>query len=331
MKTKDTEIRLHELTNGFTTAQVLLTASRLGLFELLSRGPQDIDDLANKLGSDKRALRILCDALAAIGILIKDSGCYQVASEMRKYLCGGGPEDMSGLLAHKATLYESWGKLYDVVKTGKPTPQDAIDPRLRTTPSSFARAMMGAASGIAHETASALNLSSHKNLLDVGGGPGIYTIEFARQHPHLHVSIFDNPETLEIAKENVSKAGLSNRISFLPGNVLNNEIQGDFDCIFTSNLIHAFSLEENQLMINHFAAHLSPSGFVCVKDFVVSEDRTSPAYSAFFAINMLVNTERGDCYTACEIKDWMTNAGLHPFKVIELNDFNTMVLGCRKE
>ena len=42
----------------------------------------------------------------------------------------------------------------------------------------------------------------------------------------------------------------------------------------------------------------------------MSGDRTKPAYGAFFAINMLVGTERGDTYTEDEMREWFEAAGI---------------------
>jgi hypothetical protein len=42
----------------------------------------------------------------------------------------------------------------------------------------------------------------------------------------------------------------------------------------------------------------------------MNDDRVSPAFGAFFALNMLVNTPEGDTYTEQEVKEWITRAGM---------------------
>ena len=49
---------------------------------------------------------------------------------------------------------------------------------------------------------------------------------------------------------------------------------------------------------------------MCVKDFLLDPDRTSPPWAAVFAVNMLVNTDEGNCYTREEVRAWMEDAGL---------------------
>jgi hypothetical protein len=47
----------------------------------------------------------------------------------------------------------------------------------------------------------------------------------------------------------------------------------------------------------------------------MSENRTQPIQGAVFAINMLVGTPEGDCFTSTEIEYWMSQAGLSDFKL----------------
>ena len=42
----------------------------------------------------------------------------------------------------------------------------------------------------------------------------------------------------------------------------------------------------------------------------MDDDRITPAFGAFFALNMLVNSECGDTYTESEIKEWFDQAGM---------------------
>ena len=56
---------------------------------------------------------------------------------------------------------------------------------------------------------------------------------------------------------------------------------------------------------------------------------TAPAGAALFAVNMLVNTERGDCYTTAEVASWMEAAGLVPGPVLELSPVSRVAVARR--
>jgi hypothetical protein len=52
----------------------------------------------------------------------------------------------------------------------------------------------------------------------------------------------------------------------------------------------------------------------------MNNERTLPVSGAVFAINMLVGTEAGDCFTEQEVTGMLTNAG---FKNISRTEFET--------
>ncbi len=62
----------------------------------------------------------------------------------------------------------------------------------------------------------------------------------------------------------------------------------------------------------------------------MDENRTSPAFGALFALNMLVGTEAGDTYTESEVRHWMEEA---PLRGIVRQDtaFGTSLIIGRKE
>ncbi|MFB3903719.1 MAG: methyltransferase [Acidobacteriota bacterium] len=298
------------LSSGFRDAQVLLTANRLGLFPFLENGPKTVAEMAQSLQASQRGLRILCDALVALKLLEKIGDRYQNSEAARLCLLPSSPASKSSILLHHARLYERWGRLYRVVKTGEPATDDEIDPGLRFDAGDFARAMADSARAILHATVEALNLEGAERMLDVGAGPGLYSIELVRRHPKLQAVILDSKETLEVARENVQAAGLEDRIRLLPGDVFTQALGGPYDFAFVSNLVHSFSNDENARLVNKVAATLTSGGRLCIKDFFLEPDRTAPAWVALFAVNMLVSTEKGDCYTVQEASSWLMRAGL---------------------
>ncbi|RPI23824.1 MAG: methyltransferase domain-containing protein [Acidobacteria bacterium] len=302
--------QIDRMANGYRDAQVLLTANRLGIFPLLEESPQTVPEMAKALGATVRALQILCDALVAVRLLRKTGDRYENSDAARHCLLPSSPAPRTAILLHNARLYARWGKLYQVAKSGRPVSDDQIDPDLSSTEADFARAMADSARGVMRVTADALVLGRATRLLDVGGGPGLYSIEFARRYPQLHCVIMDNEATLRITRQNISQAGLEDRVTTLPGDALEDDLRGPYDIIFVSNLIHSFSFNQNAMLIRKCAENLNARGLLCVKDFFLEPDRTSPVWAALFAVNMLVNTEKGNCYTVAEVSSWLEKAGL---------------------
>ena len=302
--------QIDRLANGYREAQVLLTANRLGLFPLLENGPKTIAEMAQSLEVSQRGLRILCDALVALTLLEKVGDQYRNSEAATHCLLPSSPASKSAILLHNARLYERWGRLYRVIKTGQHVTDDQVDPGLRYSEADFARAMADSGRAMVKITADALALGTVGQMLDVGGGPGLYSIEFARRYPTLQAAILDSKETLEIARENIREAGLEDRVRLMPGDVFTQALGGPYDFVLISNLIHSFSDDENACLVNKVTAALSPGGRICIKDFFLEPARTAPQGAALFAVNMLVSTEKGNCYTVQEASSWLNRARL---------------------
>ncbi len=314
---------------GYQSSQLLLAAHRLGVFEALRDEPRTAASLTGILGADGRATRILCDALVAIGMLGRERERYCLTADARECLLPESPNSKYALLSHTARLYEQWGKLFDVVKTGGPVSQDAVDARLEGDAQSFARAMANASRDSAVTTAALLSLPERGRVLDVGGGPGVFAIEFARKESALDVVVLDRPEALEVARQNVVEAHLTDRIELRPGDAFVDDLGGPYDLVFLSNLVHLFSAEENERLLARCAAALVDGGRLVVKDFLLDADRTSPPGGAIFAVTMLLNTEKGDCYTISEVEGWFAAAGVRLETVQEVTVKSRVAIGVR--
>jgi SAM-dependent methyltransferase len=331
----DPVARIDALASGYREAQILMTAVRLGLFEALAPSAADdpadasadADTLAERLGADPRGVRILCDALAALGILEKHggpNGRYRNGEGARTALLPGGPRSKVAMLRHGARLYERWARLYDAVLSGAPVPEEAIDPRLASDERSFAAAMSDVARESAIKAADALEalgaLEGVRRILDVGGGPGHYAVELLRRLPEARGVVLDGRQTVAVARETAERAGVADRFEGRSGDAFGDDLSagGPFDLIFVSNLVHIYSAAENRRLIGNAARALAPGGHLAIKDFLLDDDRTRPVGGSLFAVNMLVSTEAGDCYTVNEVRGWFEEHGLSPGPTIDL-------------
>jgi predicted O-methyltransferase YrrM len=318
----DSAARIDQIANGFCASQVLFASVRLGLFGQLENCVKSARQMARTLDADPRATRILCDALVALGLLARTAGGYANTKLASKLLVPQAPHSQHALLLHNAALYERWSRLPQIVKTGRPAPREGSARR-------FAQAMASSAALAARETAAAVDLSAAGTMLDIGGGPGIYAIEFARRWRHLRVVMFDGADTVRVARENITRAGLSGRVSVKAGDAFRDDLGSGYDFILLSNIVHVYSSEDNERLIGRAARALAPGGRLGVKDFILNASRTGPARASLFAVNMLVNTDGGDCYTAAEIQQWFRRAHLRRAGTVELRPPSQLVLGRR--
>ena len=289
---------LRKIWGGFQGARVLLTANNYRVFDYLKK-QKAAAGLAKDIGADKRATEILLDALTGLGLLKKQKGQYKNSSLASQFLVSGSPYYQGDIIRHADTLWQNWSGLDNVVKTGKPH-HVSHDHR------AFILGMHNLAVLKASNVLKAVGLKGVKKALDLGGGPGTYTIEMAKKG--ISVTIFDTPETIEIAKEVVKKSGVKN-INFLQGDFLTDDFGRDYDLIFISQILHAYSEDDNIMVLKKCRNALNKNGRIIIQEFFIDKDRANPVQSALFSINMLVNTEGGRCYSPEEIKRWYLKTG----------------------
>lgn len=290
---------------SFMEARVLLTAADLDLFTYTAEQPQSAVDLAQRIGADVRALTVLLDALAAMGLLIKTDGRYSACPAAALYLTRGGHQSVLPLVHHQVHLWDTWSTLTQKVLGPNGGASRAQDRTLEA----FIEAMHVIAAPQADAIVAAVDPSGSTSLLDVGGGPGTYTAAFLRAVPTLRATLFDRPPVLEIAKRHLNEAGLMHRVSLAAGDFTRDPLPGAHDLAWVSAIIHQNGPQENVNLFRKVHEALVPGGRIVIRDHVMSPDRTAPRAGALFAINMLVGTREGSTYTFEEIQSWLEAAG----------------------
>lgn len=318
------------LIHGFWRSRIMFAGVELGIFEALARRPMTEEDLTAELGYDRRGLGILLGALAGIGLLEVDANRYRVADRWAEILVSGGPMSQTHMIMHLRKMWESWGRLDEVVRTGR---RRQLPPLNAAEDEAGIRAFIGGmhegSRHSARELAAKLDLSGINRMLDVGGGPGTYCIELARRRPELKATLMDRILPLEVARENIEAAGLEDRIERRLGDALADDYGQNYDLVLISQLLHAYGPAENAMIARKGAEALRPGGRLIINEFALLRGRGEPAHAAIFGVNMLVNTDEGRTYQAAEIEGWMRDAGLVDLRHEDLVCRSTLFHGIR--
>jgi 2-polyprenyl-3-methyl-5-hydroxy-6-metoxy-1,4-benzoquinol methylase len=306
------------LWGGFRASRVILTANNLRVFENIGKG-RTAGDLAKALVTAPRATEILLDAVTALGLLKKSGTTYRLTPAAKHFLLPDSPWYQGDMLRHADTLWKNWSGLDTVVRTGKPNRAGARDHDV------FIKAMHNNAMMRAKDVIRALDLRGVKKALDLGGGPGTYGIELAKKG--ITVTLFDLPDTLEVAKDLIRRSGVTG-IAFRGGDFHIDEIGSCYDLALLSQVLHSHSPAENLALLGKVFDAISSGGQIAIHEFKLNENHASPVPGALFSVNMLVNTTAGKSYTPREMKGWLKKAGLR--KIILKDLVDTVVVIGRK-
>lgn len=304
---------------GFMESRLVLSAVELEVFTVLGGADKSLDEMAAALGAPARGVAILLDALAAVGLLRKADNRYSCPDEIHRLLDAHSPESIVPMIKHNASIWAFWSDMTAIVRRGgaERAPSVFQDP---ADLEAFIGAMHVVSRNTAGAVARAAGIGGARNLLDIGGATGTYAEAFLREQPAMRATIFDQPSVIEMARKRLAGTDIAARIELVGGDFYNDELPGGHDLALLSAIIHQNSPEQNVVLYAKAFRALVPGGRLLIRDFVLSEDRTRPIGGAMFALNMLVATTGGNCYTFDEMCDTLEQAGFTDAQLIQSAD-----------
>jgi SAM-dependent methyltransferase len=317
-----------QLAQGFMESRILHAAAELDVFTLLHQSPLTAREVCDRIGGDARALAALLDALAAMGLLAKRDQVYQCEDSVARFLATDSPETVLPMVLHMSYLWDRWSHLADIAKGAPAADFDFF--RHNEDLRAFIGAMHSVGAPLAKAVIASIDPGSATALLDVGGGSGTYTIAFLRAVPGMKATLFDLPDVIEMARERIENEGLDSRVTLVPGSYFKDELPPGHDVALLSAIIHSNSLVENLELYRKIFRSLKTGGRILIRDHIMEPDRTRPRDGAVFAINMLVGTAGGGCYTYEEIETGLKEAGFTSIRLIRQGEHMDAVIEAYK-
>jgi len=311
-----TREELLALASAYRPSSILNAAVELDLFTLLSRKRSTAQAVASKIRADLRGIETLLNALVAMGLLVKSGDEFGVKRDIASWLSSDGSKSMYHMAAHSAHLQRSWARLSEVVTIGQPVEPFGKEARKGATLHAFIGAMYVHGIEIAPSVVRLVDLKGVHRIIDVGGGPGAYAMAFLQRSPRIRVTLFDLPQVIPIAQGYLERAGLLKRVDLMPGDFTRDSLPVGHDLAWVSAIIHQQGREENRALFRKVRDALSPAGRIIVRDHILDKSRTKPQAAALFAVNMLVRTSRGGCFTFDEIKEDLQTAGFRKIRLV---------------
>ncbi|HZL10863.1 MAG TPA: methyltransferase [Prolixibacteraceae bacterium] len=307
---------IREFASSFQKSRILLSGFELDVFTNIEETGTTNRQISTKLDLNEHACERLLNALVSLGFLSKQNNLFFNTDDSFNLLSKKSANYLGGLM-HTNHLWNTWSNLTQVVKTGTSAHPEEINVRGEDWLFSFISAMHDRAAKQAPQQLAEIDLSGINSLMDIGGGSGAFSMEFINRKAELNATVFDLPNVIPITKRFIEREGFSGRIKTFTGDYTKDNLPTGFDLVFLSAIIHSNSLELNQNLIKKCYHALNQNGKIIIQDWIMNNKRTRPTSGAIFAINMLVGTEAGDCFTEQEVTDMLTAAGFENISRIE--------------
>jgi 3-hydroxy-5-methyl-1-naphthoate 3-O-methyltransferase len=308
---------INRTTKAYKQSIVVLTANELGIFAALYQKKQSAAELSKKLKLNIRALKILLNALVQVGFLKKKGDVYSNVPSFETFLNPDGDHYIGDSLKHDLNILKNWSELAQVVKSGKPVQKNK---RTQKEQENFILAMANSTELRITDFLNNIDLNKCKNILDVGGGPGTFSIFAVHKYPELIAYNYDLPETITIASKYLKPFLHKEQVKLVKGDYFKDKFGVDFDAILMSNIIHSLGEKDIVMLFKKAYQALSNNGKLIIKDFFIKDNRVEPQRAVLFAVNMLVNTKEGNAYSVKEVTSWLKKAGFNKTKYKYVND-----------
>jgi SAM-dependent methyltransferase len=317
MKLEWTPDKILELSGHYWASFALHTGVELDLFTLLDEEGLTEEEVSQELKISKRGTKALLRALCALGFIKKEGEIYFDTEESVEFLSKNSPEYLGYMIKHHHYLSKYWVSLPKAVKSGKPVKRSTLLKSMENELEAFLMGMFNNASIIATKVAQILPLSQCQTLLDLGGGPGTYSIHFALKNPDLACKVYDLKQTQPFCEKVVAKYGLQTRVKFVPFNFLKDKIEEKFDAVWMSHILHGEGEKEALKVVKLAAKSLNKGGLIFIHEFILNDDGVSPLFPTLFSLNMLVGTKKGKAYTFSELKTFLQNSKIEEIEMID--------------
>ncbi|HEX3280014.1 MAG TPA: methyltransferase [Pyrinomonadaceae bacterium] len=326
------EAVLTQLITGGLGSQAVYVAAQLGIADLLTDGPKNVDELAAAANVDAPSLYRVLRALASLGVFAeRDDQVFELTATA-ELLRSDSPTSLRHLAIFMGEdwHWRVWGRTLYSVRTGKAAwdqehgcdvfPFFAANPEAAKV---FDQAMTSLSNLAINAVIEGYDFSGFGTLVDVAGGQGRLLTAILAANPSVKGVLFDQPHVLAGAKGNEQITGLGSRCELVDGDFFAS-VPAGADAYIMKHIIHDWDDERAVKILRNVRNAMKPDGRVLLVESVITAGNTQD-FGKLLDIEMLVSPG-GKERTAEEYRVLFAKAGLRltqivptksPYSVIE--------------
>lgn len=307
---------LDEIAFGLYKAAVVKAAIEVEIFTRIAEGHRTVPALARIGGLTERGARVLLDALCFLGLITKQQNEYNLSPTAESFLVKGKPPYFGDAMLGDFT-WDARGQLSKILRTGKPiTPtafSDALEPMWASVNAPHLvdwERQLESANELWDKIGIPADQMKKLRLLDIGGGPGLFSLALLKKHSSNRVTMIDRPMVISYAKQIAEAMGVESQVTLVAQDPLNHEAKAQsFDLVVFNNVTQYLSTEQNLGLFRKSYEALVEGGRLILHAPVADEDRKGPGEVPLMGVEMLFFSAEGDIYTYAEYRSMLETAG----------------------
>ncbi len=320
------QLELKSLFTSYWSYLAVKTACKLNIFDWVAEGVNSIALLSEKLEANHQALHLLMEALVLQEVVEKVDHRYKLL-EKGKQLTESHPKTLKyACILWGEEHLTAWQQLEYTIKTGQPAfdkyYQQPFFDYLKTAEASNAiyhKAMFEYARDDYEHITDVVDFSTHKTLMDVGGGLGALLRAIRKANLGISLYLFETENVIKLLPENYSKS-----FSAISGNFFR-EVPKIADAIIMSRVIHDWNDEKAKQILNNVYNALPRGGMLYLIE-ILKENLNDGAALLNLNMQLICNSKER---TQQEYKALVEETGFKFVEVKPLNDLQSIII-CKK-
>ncbi len=333
-KKQVTPERLQQLGFAYAPPLIISAAVTNEVFDTLESGAKTVQEVGKETGASERGLRAVMNALVGLELLKKNrQEKYSLTPESAAFLISKKPGTHAGFFGTIAPqLISKWLRLTGIVREGRPAV--AVNQETEGTEffSQLVENIIPMSYPVAQKLGDHLKVAKTKNelrVLDLAAGSGIWGIALAQKSPRVRVAAVDWAGMIPTTKRITEKFGVGDRFEFIGGDLLETNFGNGYDIATLGHILHSEGEDRSRQLLKKTFRALKSGGTIAIAEWLVNDDRTEPLPSLMFAVQMLVNTEKGDTFSFHEIKSWLEDAGFRKVRKLGVPGPSPLILATK--
>ncbi|MGB3401305.1 MAG: methyltransferase [Microcoleaceae cyanobacterium] len=321
--------KIYRMIYGYWQSQCVYVATSLGIPNLLQNQPLTIAEIADKTSTNPDKLYVVLRALAHLGVFQEKPGRIFTSTELSDLLVQNDSPSISDFLMHiiEPDMWDGWRELENSLKTGevpfeRAKGQDFYSSFMEQNPKSKKR-FNNAMSFLTNEAVDSLfeyyDFGQFETVMDVGGNLGTLIANIVKKFGCKGM-LFDLPNEVETAPDNLSKLGVLDSVKVVGGSALEALPKGA-DAIVMKYFLSVFSKEDAVKVLSNCREALPKNGKVILLQTLVPPvgapveypDGTVPALAA---VQMMITNPGGYWRTQQEYEDLFSASGFQLEQVV---------------
>ncbi|HVV67925.1 MAG TPA: methyltransferase [Gammaproteobacteria bacterium] len=310
-------------------------ADEIKLFEQLKDRNLTFQEISEILQLESKAIKTLGELLMALGFLIPQDDKVQLSHTSKIYLLSDSPYYWGALLnklrsrndhkrllnamLNKDSLLTHNGKSYsNMWEQGCISPEAAAQFTEEMHATIFAPAVTAIKTDLFENT---------KQLLDVGGGSGCFSITFTHEYPDSKATVFELPEVAQISQKYIQKFKAEKNVLIHKGNFFNeSDWPKEHDGILLSQILHDWPIPICEQILGFAYRSLPTGGKIFIYEMLLEDQRISPLTTACFNTLMFIN-HRSQQFSSQEITHLLQKIGFTDIIVEPTFGYFSLIVG----